>query len=174
MFDVNLEIETTRFGTVSVDGDRVLGPSGLALPATRWVCCSPMKRDASTGSNRVIRKIWLLSSRTLSTGFPTLKRSSGVNNWKSLAANQIEDAQVFVIVNGHQSTLTANLQGPLVVGTASRRGMQLVLAETRHVIVELKESCAGPANCCLIVGGPPATIFHLSTRTRKEPNARTV
>ena len=58
----NLEIETTRFGTVSVDGDRVLDfhPDCLALPTRPGgFCCSPMKRDASTGSNPVIRKIWL-------------------------------------------------------------------------------------------------------------------
>ena len=40
----NLEIETTRFGTVSVDGDRVLEfPSGLLgfAHATRWVLLQP-------------------------------------------------------------------------------------------------------------------------------------
>ena len=72
---------------------------------------------------------------------------SGLREAGGLAgANEIEDAQVFVIVNRYQNTLTANLQGPLVVGTASRRGMQLVLAEkrwtTRHVIVELEAASA--------------------------------
>ena len=40
----NLEIETTRFGTVSVDGDRVLEfhPDCLALPTRPGgFCCSP-------------------------------------------------------------------------------------------------------------------------------------
>jgi flagellar assembly factor FliW len=60
-----------------------------------------------------------------------------------LALEQLEHAQVFVIVNKYDRTLTANLQGPLVVNVKNRQGVQLVLADrrwsTRHEIVTLAE-----------------------------------
>jgi flagellar assembly factor FliW len=56
------------------------------------------------------------------------------------------DAQVLVIVNKRDQSLTANLQGPLVVNSANRRALQLVLAEkrwsTRHELVQLGEAVA--------------------------------
>src|SRR4029079_8177342 len=63
-----------------------------------------------------------------------------------------EDAQVFVIVNKVDQTLTGNLQGPLIVNTLTRTGEQMVLAEkrgtTRHPLVKVgtgKEARAIPA-----------------------------
>jgi flagellar assembly factor FliW len=54
-----------------------------------------------------------------------------------------EDAQVFVIVNKVENTLTGNLQGPLVINTVSREGEQMVLAEkrwtTRHPLMKVGE-----------------------------------
>ena len=53
----------------------------------------------------------------------------------------LNDAQVFVIVNKADNTLTGNLQGPLVINTTTRMGEQFVLAEkrwsTRHTLVKL-------------------------------------
>ena len=61
---------------------------------------------------------------------------------EELALDSLDNAQVFVIVNKYGTSLTANLQGPLVVNIGNRRGMQLVLAEkrwtTRHEIVQLE------------------------------------
>jgi len=52
-----------------------------------------------------------------------------------------EDMQVLVIVNKVQDTLTANLQGPLVIHATTRRGAQIVISEkkyqTRHPILQL-------------------------------------
>jgi flagellar assembly factor FliW len=62
---------------------------------------------------------------------------------EDLQLAKLEDAQVFVIVNRYDRTLTANLQGPLVVNVTNQQGIQLVLAEkrwaTRHEIVQLGE-----------------------------------
>ena len=58
-----------------------------------------------------------------------------------LSMGSLEDAQVFVIVNKYGESLTANLQGPLVVNLKNHQAMQLVLADkrwaTRHEIVRL-------------------------------------
>jgi len=54
-----------------------------------------------------------------------------------------EDAQVFVIVNKVDQSLTGNLQGPLVINTLTREGEQFVLAEkrwtTRHPLMKVGE-----------------------------------
>jgi flagellar assembly factor FliW len=48
-----------------------------------------------------------------------------------------------VIVNKYDSSLTANLQGPLVLNLRNQHAMQLVLADkrwtTRHQIAQLSE-----------------------------------
>lgn len=63
-----------------------------------------------------------------------------------LAITKASDAQVFVIVNKVDDQLTGNLQGPLVIGPRSKRGMQVVLPErrwsTRHPLVALKGGAA--------------------------------
>ena len=56
---------------------------------------------------------------------------------------QIDDAQVFVIVNKVDGFLTGNLQGPLVINTIQRIGEQMVVAEkrwtTRHELVKVEQ-----------------------------------
>lgn len=145
----NLEIETTRFGTVSVDGDRVLEfPSGLLgfAHATRWVLLQPDEEGCFYWFQSCDQEDLAFVVTDPQYWVPDFEAIIRREQLEELGANQIEDAQVFVIVNRYQNTLTANLQGPLVVGTASRRGMQLVLAEkrwtTRHVIVELEAASA--------------------------------
>lgn len=59
------------------------------------------------------------------------------------------DAQHFVIVNRRDRSLTANLQGPLVINAAARRGLQVVLADrrwsTRHELVQMEAATRGMA-----------------------------
>jgi flagellar assembly factor FliW len=66
-----------------------------------------------------------------------------------LGLGKLEDAQVFVIVNKVDQTLTGNLQGPLVVNTLTRSGEQFVLAEkrwtTRHPLINLGVKAQGGA-----------------------------
>jgi flagellar assembly factor FliW len=65
---------------------------------------------------------------------------------EELGLGETGDAQVLVIVNKREKSLTANLQGPIIINTANRRAMQLVLAEkkwsTRHELVQLGEQTA--------------------------------
>ena len=62
---------------------------------------------------------------------------------EELGLDKLDSAQVFVIVNKYSRTLTANMQGPLVVNLSNHKAMQLVLADkrwtTRHEIVQLAE-----------------------------------
>ena len=60
---------------------------------------------------------------------------------RELGIEVLDDAQVFVIVNKYDNTLTGNFQGPLVINTKDRLGEQLVLSDrrftTRMDLVEL-------------------------------------
>ena len=51
---------------------------------------------------------------------------------KALRLRDLSDCQVLVIVNKVEDCLTANLMGPLVVGTHSLLGRQLVLSDKRY------------------------------------------
>ena len=49
----------------------------------------------------------------------------------ALGVASLDEAQVFVIVNKIDQTLTGNLQGPLVINVGDRCGEQLVLSDRR-------------------------------------------
>jgi flagellar assembly factor FliW len=64
--------------------------------------------------------------------------------------NELADAQVLVIVNKRDDSITSNLQGPLVINVQGRIGMQLVLADkrwsTRHELLQVGETTAKAAS----------------------------
>jgi flagellar assembly factor FliW len=63
-----------------------------------------------------------------------------------LGIKDLSEANVLVIVNKVQDTLTANLQGPLVVHAETRAAAQVVISEkkyqTRHPILQLQKTPA--------------------------------
>ncbi len=139
-----MNVQTTRFGTVEVDAERVItfdtGLLGFA-DFKRYVLLQP-DDDAVF--------FWLQSCDDPALAFVVTDPALWVADYEAtirreqmeeLGLERIDDAQVFVIVNRYDRSLTANLQGPLVVNAASRRAVQLVLADrrwtTRHEIVEL-------------------------------------
>lgn len=139
-----MNVQTTRFGVVEIDGDRVITfPSGLLGFAsyTRFVLLQP-------DDNAVF--FWLQSIDTPELAFVVTDPSAWVPGYEvpirreqmdDLGLSRVEEAQVLVIVNKRDQVLSANLQGPLVINTSRMRGQQMVLAEkkwtTRHEIVEL-------------------------------------
>jgi len=139
-----MEVQTTRFGAVEVDEQRLIEfPAGLLGFAAyqAYALLEPDRQGAF---------FWLQSLQAPELAFvvtdPTLwipGYQVGIRREQmaELGLESLDDAQVFVIVNRYNATLTANLQGPLVLNINNRRGMQLVLAEkkwtTRHEIVRL-------------------------------------
>ena len=142
-----MNVQTTRFGTVEVDADRIMTfKTGLLGFAN-------FKRYALLQPDDDGVFFWLQSVDTPELAFVVTDPSLWVPDYQAtirreqmedLALDRLDEAQVFVIVNRYDRALTANLQGPLVVNIQSREAMQLVLAEkrwtTRHEIVELGES----------------------------------
>ncbi len=142
-------IETTRFGPVEVDESRLIEiPAGL-LGFSSYKTFSLLQPD----ENGVF--FWLQSVETPDLAFvvtdpalwvPDFQATIRKEQMEELGLNETGDAQVLVIVNKREKSLTANLQGPIVINTANRRAMQLVLAEkkwsTRHELVQIGEQSA--------------------------------
>jgi flagellar assembly factor FliW len=139
-----MQVRTTRFGNVDIAEDRVITfPKGLlGFAEHKRFCLLEPQEDSAF--------FWLQSLDDAGLAFVVTDPSFFVPDYSvpirgeqlgDLGLARLEDAQVFVIVNKVEQTLTGNLQGPLVVNTLTRSGEQFVLAEkrwtTRHALVQL-------------------------------------
>ena len=126
-----MTIETTRFGTIPLDPERVLTfPEGvLGFPGlTRYLLLE-------TGENSLF--YWLQSVEDPSLAFVVMDPSELVHDYASRVLAVMPDKEflgtdlsfmvVVTIPGEHMEEMTANLQGPLVVLTGDRRGKQFVL-----------------------------------------------
>lgn len=142
-----MQIETTRFGSVEVDERRLIEfPSGLLgfAQARRFALLQPDERGVF---------FWLQSVENPDLAFVVTDPALWVEGFDAplrpeqaseIGLRDEREAQRFVIVNRRGGSLTANLQGPLVISAVTRRGLQLVLADrrwsTRHELVRMEES----------------------------------
>ena len=139
-----MEVETTRFGLVEVDERRFINfPAGL-LGFAAYKTYALLQPDDNGAF------FWLQSVEAPELAFVVTTPALWVKGYEvpirreqmeHLSLESLDDAQVYAIVNKYGLSLTANLQGPLIVNSISRRGVQVVLAEkrwtTRHEIVQL-------------------------------------
>ena len=141
-----MDVRTTRFGVINIAEDRVITFSRglLGFPACRRYCLLEPGDDACF--------FWLQSLDEPGLAFVVTDPSMFVSDYSvpirpeqmgDLGLSKLDDAQVFVIVNKVDQTLTGNLQGPLVINTLSRSAEQMVLAEkkwtTRHTLLKVPE-----------------------------------
>ncbi|MDP7028794.1 MAG: flagellar assembly protein FliW [Phycisphaerales bacterium] len=129
-----MRVHTTRFGAVEVGEDRLLDfPTGLLgfSSFTRFALLQPDEDGVF---------YWLQSVDSAELAFVVTDPSRWCDEYEAtvrrehmdlLELDEVVDARVFVIVNKYDDTLTANLQGPLVVNLRNRRGMQIVLSDQR-------------------------------------------
>lgn len=142
-------IETTRFGTVEIDESRIIRfrDGILGFPDRQRFAL------IQTGNDPLF--FWLQSVDDPTLAFvvcdplpfvPDYQAGVRADDVASLELSDIDDVQVFVIVNKHNGALTANLLGPLVVGAKSLLARQLVLSDkrysTRHVLLRLESPAA--------------------------------
>ena len=147
-----MEVRTTRFGVIDIREDRVITfPKGLlGFSSARRFCLLEPNDDACF--------FWLQSLEDPALAFVVTDPALFVAEFnvpirqeqmEELAISNLQDAQVFVIVNKIDDMLTGNLQGPLVVNTLTRTGEQIVLAEkrwtTRHPLVKTVPGAATAA-----------------------------
>lgn len=139
-----MEVRTTRFGVIDIAEDRVITfvRGLLGFPQHRRYCLLEPGEDACF--------FWLQSVDDPDLAFVVTDPALFVPEYAvpiraeqiaELKLPRVEDAQVFVIVNKIEQTLTGNLQGPLVINTLTREGEQMVLAEkrwtTRHALMKV-------------------------------------
>jgi flagellar assembly factor FliW len=140
-----MDIESTRFGRLSVDDERIITvPKGLlGFPNhTRFALIQ-------TGAENYF--FWLQSIDEPNLAFVVTDPSIFFKDYdvpireETQAELQLSDislAQVFVICNKVDEWLTGNLLGPIVVNAANRTGQQVVLTEkkwtTRQPLLKLQ------------------------------------
>ena len=139
-----MKVMSTRFGQIEVDQQRLLKfPKGLlGFPD---ICDYTLLQTNNEGNF-----FWLQSVDRPEVAFvvcdpllfvPDYQVSVKPEDYELLDLTSMNQAQVLVIVNKIDQTLTANLQGPLVINAVNRRGRQLVLPEkkysTRHPLIDL-------------------------------------
>ena len=130
-----MKIETSRFGTLEVDDQRLITfPEGiLGFPSNHTFAL------VQTGENSGF--YWLQAVDRAELAFVVCDPRLFVADYRApirkeelskLAIEDSVDAQVFVIVNKVDDLLTGNLQGPLVINVTTREAQQLVLSDKRY------------------------------------------
>lgn len=128
-------IETSRFGQLEVDPDRLITFEDgiLGFPSQRQYAL------IQTGEGSGF--YWLQSVSTHDLAFVVCDPRLFVADYQvpvkleeleCIGLSEPENAQVFIIVNKVGDLLTGNLQGPLVVNVVNRSARQLVLSDKRH------------------------------------------
>lgn len=129
-----MEIETSRFGVIAVEDDRIMTfPRGLlGFPEhTRFALIQNGKENYF---------FWLQSVDDPNLAFVVTDPSTFFKDYDvplreetlaDLAFTDVSFAQVFVICNKVGDWLTGNLLGPIVVNAANRIAQQVVLTEKK-------------------------------------------
>jgi flagellar assembly factor FliW len=141
-----MEIETSRFGRVTLDDDRVMTfPKGLlGFPE--------YNRFALIQTSEENYFFWLQCVDNPSLAFVVTDPTTFFKDYavplkgelqQDLQMDDVEHAQVFVICNKVDEWLTGNLLGPIVVNAANRLAQQVVLTEkkwtTRQPLMKLAQ-----------------------------------
>ena len=140
-----MDIESTRFGRLTVDDERIITvPTGLlGFPKfTRYALIQ-------TGEENYF--FWLQSIDEPNLAFVVTDPSIFFKDYEvpireetqsELQLNDVGFAQIFVICNKVDEWLTGNLLGPIVVNAQNRMGQQVVLTEkkwtTRQPLLKLQ------------------------------------
>jgi flagellar assembly factor FliW len=144
-----VQINTTRFGSLDVDPDRVIhferGLLGFGQ-ARDFILVEPAEDSYFWWMQSVDLPDLAFVVTDPSLFVPTYRVPLREEQLEELGIDGLEQAQVFVIVNKRGATLTGNLQGPLVVSVQSRSAEQLVLSDRRYTtrvpLVQVPEQAA--------------------------------
>jgi flagellar assembly factor FliW len=129
-----MEIQTTRFGRLEVDDERIMNfPKGLlGFPdRTRFALIQTSEENYF---------FWLQCVDDANLAFVITDPSTFFRDYEvplreelqqELAIQDAAAVQVFVICNKVGEWLTGNLLGPLVVNVENRQGQQVVLTEKK-------------------------------------------
>jgi len=137
-------IETSRFGQIEVDEDRLIRfPKGLlGFPNEHRFALIQMGYESCFYWLQAVDRpelAFVVCDPTLFVG--DYQVPIKLDELREIGLSEPKGAQVLVIVNKVGDVLTGNLQGPLVINVETRVGRQLVLSDrrygTRHPLVTL-------------------------------------
>lgn len=139
-----MEVQTTRFGTVEIAEDRILSfPKGLlGFNQYHKYCLLQPNDDACFFWLQCLEEPSLAFVITdPAQFFPDFSVPVRAEQMEDLKLTNLEQSQIFIIVNKIGNTLTGNLQGPLIINVNERVGEQFVVSEkkwtTRHELLTL-------------------------------------
>ena len=140
-----MDIQTTRFGVISVEDERIMTFAGglLGFPEqTRFALIQ-------TGEENYF--FWLQSVDDANLAFVITDPSTFFRDYvvpvrdetrAEIELADVNEAQTFVICNKVGEWLTGNLLGPLVINVRNRKGAQVVLTDkkwtTRQPLLRLE------------------------------------
>ncbi|MEO6434222.1 MAG: flagellar assembly protein FliW [Tepidisphaeraceae bacterium] len=127
-----MQIQTTRFGAVTVDPDHIMTfPQGL-------IGFGEQVRFALLGGDNQGPFYWLQATDDAEVAFLVVDPALFFKDYhvsireetqEDLNLADAKDGQVLVVCNRVGEWLTGNLLGPLVINTRTRIGQQIVLTE---------------------------------------------
>jgi flagellar assembly factor FliW len=124
-----MKIETTRFGSLTLDPQAVLlFPAGIpGLESCRqWVLLADAENDALGWLQSTLRPeiaLAVVNPRRFVEGYQARVARSEL---APLGLDGLQEAQVFAIVGKGESGITLNLKAPLVINLRRRLGRQVV------------------------------------------------
>jgi len=141
-----MKVKTTRFGEIEVDQERI-------ICFEKGILGFPGHPDfVLLQTNDEGNFFWLQSMTRPELAFvvsdpllfmPDYQVPVKAEDFDQIGLKNLTDAQVLIIVNKVDRTLTGNMQGPLVINAINRRGRQLVLSEkkysTRQELMKLEQ-----------------------------------
>jgi flagellar assembly factor FliW len=140
-----MEIETTRFGRLAVDDERIITvPRGLlGFPShTRYALIQTSEENYFFWLQSVDEPALAFVVTDPTTFFKDYDVPLREETCEELQLTDASFAQVFVICNKVDEWLTGNLLGPIVVNAQNRLASQVVLTEkkwtTRQPLLKLQ------------------------------------
>lgn len=140
-----MEIDTTRFGRLTVDDERVINlPHGLlGFPGhTRYALIQTGEENYFFWLQAVDEPALAFVVTDPSIFFKDYQVPIREETQEELQLNDMSATQVFVICNKVDEWLTGNLLGPIVVNAQNRLASQVVLTEkkwtTRQPLLKLQ------------------------------------
>ncbi len=140
-----MEIETSRFGRMTIDNDRVMTfPHGLlGFPnQLRYALIAAGEENAFYWLQSVDEPNLAFVVADPNAFFKDYDFSIREDTQQELHLTNAADAELFVICNKVGDWLTGNLLGPIVVNASNRLAVQVVLTEkkwtTRQPLIRLE------------------------------------
>ncbi|HVT90794.1 MAG TPA: flagellar assembly protein FliW [Tepidisphaeraceae bacterium] len=140
-----MEIDTTRFGRLEVDEERIITlPRGLlGFPShTRFALIQTSEENYFFWLQAIDEPALAFIVTDPSIFFKDYEVPIREETQTELELNDLSAAQVFVICNKVDEWLTGNLLGPIVVNAQNRQASQVVLTEkkwtTRQPLLRLQ------------------------------------